>query len=47
MENEDAPPTTNPEQNVPQQNEIIEKPDKITDKSNKEKETKTEEAKEE
>ena len=47
MENEDAPPTTNPEQNVPQKNEIIEKPDKITDKSKKEKETKTEEAKEE
>lgn len=43
MENKDAPPTTNPEQKVPEENEIIEKPDKITDKSTEKKEAKTEE----
>ena len=47
MENEDAPPTTNPEQKVPEKNEIIEKPEESTKKSKEEKEKKTEEAKEE
>ena len=47
MENEDAPPTTNPEQKVPEKNEIIEKPEERTKKSKEETEKKTEEAKEE
>ena len=47
MENEDAPPTTNPEQKVPEENEIIEKPDKTSDKAKEENQVKTEEAKEE
>ena len=47
MENEDAPPTTNPEQKVPEENEIIEKPDKTSDKAKEENQAKTEEAKEE
>ena len=47
MENEDAPPTSNPEQKVPEKNEIVEKTEESTDKSKEEKEKKTEEANEE
>lgn len=35
MENEDAPPTSNIEQEVPEKNEIIEKPKKSKKKNTK------------